>query len=173
MNIVHCTRERHAAAILEILNDAIVTSTAIYDYQPRPTAWMAQWFETKAAGGYPVIGAEDASGTLMGFATYGEFRGRPAYKYSIEHSVYVHEKHRRKGVARRLLEELIGLARKQEYHLIVGGIDAANTASIAFHEALGFEHAGTIRHAGFKFGKWLDLAFYQLILETPAHPVDG
>jgi L-amino acid N-acyltransferase len=173
MNIVQCTRERHAGAILDILNAAIVSSTALYDYRPRPAESMEKWFDAKAAGRYPVIGAEDASGALMGFASYGSFRAWPAYKYSVEHSVYVHESHRRKGVGRRLVEELIGAARRQDYHLLVGGIDATNTASIVLHESLGFRHAGTIHHAGFKFGKWLDLAFYELLLETPAHPVDG
>ena len=77
------------------------------------------------------------------------------------------------GVGKVLLAELIERARAQEYHVLVGGIDLSNRTSIALHERFGFTHAGTMRQAGFKFGKWLDLAFYQLILETPAHPVDG
>jgi L-amino acid N-acyltransferase YncA len=71
------------------------------------------------------------------------------------------------------MERLIALAREQELHVMVGGIDATNTVSIALHEKLGFVHAGTIREAGFKFGGWLDLAFYQLTLQTPRQPVDG
>jgi phosphinothricin acetyltransferase len=71
------------------------------------------------------------------------------------------------------MQRLIGAAGEQQYHVMVGGIDVTNAGSIALHERLGFVHAGTIRHAAFKFGKWLDLGFYQLLLETPAHPVDG
>lgn len=173
MRIVSCTRGRHAAAILGILNDAIVSSTALYDYRPRPLESMTGWFEAKEAGNFPVIGAEDESGRLLGFATYGMFRNWPAYKYTIEHSVYVHQDCRGEGIGSALLQRLITLAEQQDYHLMIGGIDAANDASVALHEKLGFVHAGTIRQAGFKFGRWLDLAFYQLILKTPEHPADG
>lgn len=173
MRIVQCTPEAHAPAILEILNEAIVNSTALYDYQPRPPESMAAWFEAKRKGNYPVIGAEDESGTLMGFASFGSFRAWPAYKYSVEHSVYVHAAYRGKGLGLQLMRELIAAARAGNYHVMVGGIDQQNHASVALHEKLGFSHAGTIRQAGFKFGRWLDLAFYQLLLDTPARPVDG
>jgi phosphinothricin acetyltransferase len=173
MNIVDCTHDTHAAAILAILNDAIATSTALFDYRPREPSSMAEWFRAKDARQFPVLGAVTADGTLMGFATYGTFRGWPAYKYTVEHSVYVHRDHRRKGVARALLTRLIAAAEEQDYHVLVAGIDASNAASIALHEQLGFTYAGTIHHAGFKFGRWLDLAFYELRLSTPAAPADG
>jgi len=173
MRIVDCSRERHAAAILDILNEAIVTSTALYDYVPRPPQSMAGWFQLKADSGFPVVGAESDDGTLLGFASYGTFRAWPAYKYTVEHSVYVHKDHRRRGVARVLMQELVARARGKGYHVLVGGIDIQNSASIALHESLGFVHAGTVRQAGFKFGRWLDLGFWQLVLETPAEPRDG
>ena len=173
MPIVSCTEARHAPAILAIFNDAIANSTALYEYHPRTMETMEKWFAAKRAGGYPVIGIEDEAGALLGFASYGAFRGYPANKYSVEPSVYVRGDQRGKGLGRLLLAELIALARQADLHVLVGGIDAANGASIALHEQLGFVHAGTVRHAAFKFGRWLDLAFYQLILETPAHPVDG
>ena len=173
MRLVRCTFESHAAPILDILNDAIVNTTAIYDYRPRPAESMVAWFDAKVAKQYPVVGALDDDGTLIGFATYGPFRTNPAYKYSVEHSVYVHKDCRRRGVGEALMRELIAIARMQQYHLMVGGIDATNAPSIALHERLGFRHAGTIGAAGFKFGRWLDLAFYTLTLETPTRPVDG
>lgn len=80
---------------------------------------------------------------------------------------------RGQGIGKRLLQELITAAQAQDYHVLVGGIDSANSVSIRLHEALGFTYCGTIRQAGFKFGRWLDLAFYQLILSTPAQPADG
>jgi len=173
MNIVTCDYERHAAAILAILNDAIVTSTALFDYEPRAPETMVEWFRAKKARQFPVLGAEGDDGELLGFASYGTFRAWPAYKYTIEHSVYVHRDHWRKGVARELMKRLIVEAERQSYHVMVAGIDAANSASIALHEQLGFAYAGTIHHAGFKFGRWLDLVFYELRLRTPAVPVDG
>lgn len=173
MKFVSCTHDRHAPAILEIFNEAILHSTALYDYRPRTLDSMAGWFDTRKAGNFPVIGLENAAGELMGFASYGTFRAFPAYKYSVEHSVYVDKNHRSKGCGLLLLQSLIDAARLQQMHVMVGGIDAENAASIALHRKLGFEHAGTIRQAGFKFGRWLDLAYYQLILETPQTPVDG
>lgn len=173
MNIVACTRERHSDAILSIFNEAIANSTALYVYEPRVPEFMTGWFEAKSSGNYPVIGIEDPSGQLLGFASYGAFRAWPAYKYSVEHSIYIDARHRGRGIGKRLLGELIERARKQNYHVLVGGIDLQNQASIALHERFGFTHAGTIRQAGFKFGRWLDLAFYQLILETPLQPVEG
>ena len=71
------------------------------------------------------------------------------------------------------MKKLIEAALAQERHVMVGGIDVENAVSIALHRKLGFEHAGTIKQAGYKFGRWLDLAFYQLILETPSAPVEG
>jgi L-amino acid N-acyltransferase len=173
MRIVPCAFDRHAPAILAIFNDAIVHSTALYDYKPRTPEMMAAWFEAKRKGNFPVIGAENELGELMGFGSFGTFRAWPGYKYSVEHSVYVDQRFRRRGVGRRLLEEIIRAGEAQNYHTLVGVIDATNTASIALHEALGFAHCGTIRQAGFKFGRWLDVAFYQKILPTPECPVDG
>ena len=173
MRIVKCSYEQHAGAILAILNDAIVSSTALFDYEPRSAESMVEWFRLKTVRQFPVIGAEAEDGALLGFATYGTFRAWPAYKYSVEHSVYVRKDHRRQGLARALMKHLIDLAMEQRYHTLVAGIDAANAPSIALHEQLGFNYVGTVRDAGFKFGRWLDLAFYQLLLPTPHQPRDG
>lgn len=171
--LVPCTFERHADAILDIFNDAILNSTALYDYAPRTLQSMVKWFDAKQAGGFPVIGIEDKAGTLLGFGSYGAFRAWPAYKYTVEHSVYVHRDHRGKGLGRVLMQALIEAARQNDLHALIGGIDATNSGSIALHERLGFKHVGTLPQVGFKFGRWLDLAFYQLLLDTPAQPVDG
>ena len=171
--VVECTFERHAASILDIFNDAILTSTALYDYKLRSAENMVAWFQAKTAGGFPVIGIEDEAGVLMAFGSYGGFRAWPAYKYSVEHSVYVHKAHRGKGLGKVVLEQLIAAAQKNDLHTIIGAIDATNTASIALHERLGFMHVGTLPQVGFKFGNWLDLVFYQLLLSTPRNPVDG
>jgi len=173
MTIIQCDPERHAAAILSIFNEAIVSSTALYDYKPRTAEMMQAWFEAKAKGNFPVLGVPGPGGELMGFASFGSFRAWPAYKYSVEHSVYVDARFRGRGVGRRLLAEVIATARSQDYHVLIGAIDAANQPSRALHERLGFTHCGTLRQVGFKFGRWLDLSFYQLILATPLQPIDG
>ena len=171
--LIDCTEAEHAGAILEILNEAIATSTALYDYAPRPPQAMVAWFAAKRAGGFPVIGAVDDEGRLMGFASYGTFRAFPAYKYTVEHSVYVHHGHRGCGLGKVLISALIERARASDVHVLVGCIDASNAGSIALHRSLGFTHSGTFPQVGFKFGRWLDAAFYQLVLETPSSPVDG
>lgn len=173
MHPVQCTEERHAGQILAIFNEAIANSTALYDYKPRTPESMVAWFATKRAHGFPVIGLEDDSDKLLGFASYGTFRAFPAYKYTVEHSVYVEAGHRGAGLGRTLLEAIIDEAAARDVHVMVGAIDAANAGSIGLHQRLGFEHAGTVRQAGFKFGRWLDVAFYQRILSTPLNPVDG
>lgn len=170
--IVDIGRER-SPEVLAILNEAIVNSTALYDYRPRPLSAMDAWFGAKEAGGFPVIGVVDAGGGLAGFATYGVFRAWPAYRYTVEHSVYVEVSHRGKGLGERLLRELIARAERDDRHVLVGGIDAANEPSRRLHRKLGFEWCGTVRQAGYKFGRWLDLEFHQRVLATPASPSEG
>jgi phosphinothricin acetyltransferase len=172
VSLIDCDRTR-SSEILSILNDAIEHSTALYDYRRRTPAMMEAWFDLKEQGRYPVIGAVDEAGRLLGFATYGTFRAWPGYKYTVEHSVYVDRASRGRGVGRQLLAAVIARARAQDYHVLIGGIDADNAVSIDLHTKLGFTFCGEIRDAGFKFGRWLHVRFYQLILDTPFHPVDG
>lgn len=169
MKLIYCNLE-HAEAILAIFNEVIRTSTALYEYKPRTPERIAEWFSSKAAKNDPVIGLETDDGILAGFASYGAFRSFPAYKYSVEHSVYVDHRFRGQGCGKRLLEELIPVVAAQGFHAMIGGIDSCNKASIALHRQLGFTHCGTVREAGFKFGRWLDLEFYQLILPGPEFP---
>ena len=142
MTLIDCDEGRHSAAILGILNDAILNSTALYEYVPRPPSAMAAWFAAKRAGGFPVLGVEDGQGTLLGFATYGGFRGFAAYKYTVEHSVYVHPGHRGRGVGRQLLSALVGRARAQDLH---GEERTRRLAEIAFEVNERTENIGARR----------------------------
>jgi len=166
-----CT-EKDLSQILDIFNEAIAHSTALYDYSARTMDYMKDWYSAKQNGNYPVIGAFDAKGSLLGFTSYGPFRNWSAYKYSVEHSIYVSADNRGKGIGKILLQEIIKSAREQDYHVLIGGIDAENKVSIHLHENEGFVFGGTIIHAGYKFGRWLDLSFYQLILPTPQYPTE-
>ena len=158
--------------ILTIYNDAILHTTAIYDYTPHTLAERTAWFDAHQKAGYPIF-VDDADGHIRGFAAYGSFRDWPAYKYTIEHSIYVHPAERRRGIARKLMEKLLATADAEGYATMVAGIDSANEGSIHLHEQLGFKKVGRIEKAGFKFGHWLDLVFYQRLLQGPARPADG
>ena len=151
-------------AILDIVNYSILHTTSNYHYEVLPIEVQLQWFEDKQAKNYPVIVA-DSGGKVTGFGTYGMFREKIGYQYTVEHSVYVENSFIGKGIGGKLLTELIQLARQEGYHVMVGGIDAENSGSIDFHKRYGFVENGTIKEAGFKFGRWLDLLFMQLILK--------
>jgi phosphinothricin acetyltransferase len=172
ISVIDCGPE-HIESILQIINHAIVHTTSVYDYRPRTASTIRQWMSDRSGQGHPILGACDERGLLVGFGSYGVFRPWPAYKYTVEHSLYVDPGHKRRGIGRRLLQALIDRARGQGYHAMIAGIDAANRPSIALHVSMGFAHAGTLREVGFKFGSWRDLVFYQLLLETPASPEDG
>lgn len=151
------------APILEIINDMILTSTALYDYEPRTLANQIAIFEDKLKKGFPVIVAT-IDNQVAGFGYYSEFRYRDGYRFTVEHSVYAAQNHIGKGIGKRIMEHLIGLAKEQQLHTMIGVIDSDNTASIAFHEKLGFEKVATIRETGFKFDRWLHSVFMQKML---------
>src|SRR5437764_1383418 len=112
--------------ILAIFNDAILNSTAVYDYKPRTPEMITAWFETKRKGNYPILGSVTPEGQLMGFGSYGTFRAWPGYKYTVEHSIYVAPQFRGRGLGKLLLQEIIDHARKQNYHVLIGAIDSQN-----------------------------------------------
>ncbi|OYQ47417.1 N-acetyltransferase [Flavobacterium cyanobacteriorum] len=154
----------HVPEIRSIVNHNILTASSIYDYGEKTAEEMEQWFTDKQNAGWPILIAE-AEGKVAGYATYGTFRAKEGYKYTVEHSVYVHHEYQGKGIGGMLLEALIALCREQGYHTMIGCIDAANTGSIAFHKRYGFTEAGLLKQSAFKFGQWLDLLFMQLMLQ--------
>lgn len=150
-------------AILEIINDQILTGVSLYDYQTRTLAQQLAIFDDKLQKGFPIIVAE-INNEVVGFGYYSEFRFREAYKFTVEHSVYTNKNYIGKGIGNLLLTELIALAKKQGLHTMIGVIDSENESSIAFHEKFGFEKAGFIKESGFKFNRWLDSVFMQKLL---------
>lgn len=152
-------------ATLAIYNDAILHSTAVYTYDVQTLDERKAWFDAKHQAQEPIFVFE-YEGKAVGFATYGQFRNWPAYLYSIEHSIYVDQSNRGKGIASQLLQHLIDDARSKNYRTIVAGIDASNNSSIQLHKKFNFKHAGTITNVGYKFNQWLDLAFYQYDLHA-------
>ena len=150
-------------AMLETYNDLIATTTSIYRDEPATIEERRSFFEARTKAGYPVIVAEDASG-VIGYASFGDFRAWPGYRFTVEHSVYARQDRRGSGVGGALMRELIARARGMGKHVMIGGVDAENTASLRFHERLGFEKVAHFKQVGFKFGRWLDLTFLQLTL---------
>ncbi|MDT3960459.1 N-acetyltransferase family protein [Staphylococcus kloosii] len=150
-------------AILEIYNDAILNTTAVYTYEAQTLENRVQWFDIKSTHNEPIFVFE-LDNKAVGFATYGSFRDWPAYQYTIEHSIYVDKDYRGNGIARKLLTELLTDVKAKGYKTIVAGIDATNDKSIHLHKKFNFTYSGTITNVGYKFDHWLDLAFYQLDL---------
>jgi L-amino acid N-acyltransferase len=149
--------------LTEIYNDVIATSTAVFANQPVTLAEREQWWRARSAQGYPVLIARDASG-VAGFATFGDFRSWPGYRFTVEHSVHVRAAGRGRGVGSQLLQALFPYAAALGKHVMIAGVDASNAASIRFHERHGFTRVGHLREVGFKFERWLDLVFLQRTL---------
>jgi len=160
-------RETDLAGMLAIYNDAVLTTTAVYDYKPRTAEQQAAWFQAKRDQGYPVLVAE-IDGTVVGFASYGPFRPWPAYLHSVENSLYVAADWRGRGIGSLLLPALIQRATDRGLHTMIAGIDAANQASLRLHAKFGFEPVARFREVGWKFERWLDLAFLQRMLGKEA-----
>ena len=151
--------------ILAIYNDVIATSTAVYRDDPASLDDRQQWLNARRAQSYPIIVAAGGSG-IVGFASYGDFRAWPGYRFSVEHTVHVRADERGRGVGTMLMQALIQRAIEQRKHVMIGGVDADNEPSLRFHERLGFVRAAHLRQVGFKFGRWLDLVFVQRILNA-------
>ena len=156
-------------SILAIYNHSITATTAVFSYEPHTIEMRRAWWREKQADGFPVLVAFEGT-EIAGFASYGPFRAWPAYQYTIENSVHVAEAFRRRGAARALMAALIADAQQREYHAIVAGIVSDNTASLALHASLGFVEVAHFREVGYKFGRWQDLKFMELLLATPKHP---
>jgi phosphinothricin acetyltransferase len=157
--------EQDVPGILAIYNDVIATSTAVYRDDPASLADRLEWFNARRAQACPIlVAAGDAD--ILGFASYGDFRSWPGYRFSVEHTVHIRAGERGRGVGTTLMQALIRRAIEQEKHVMIGGVDADNEPSLRFHERLGFIRAAHLRQVGFKFGRWLDLVFVQRILTT-------
>lgn len=156
-------REHDLAGLTEIYNDVIATSTAVYSDTPVTLEDRLAWWRGRTAQGYPVLVAAEQS-RVLGFATFGDFRSWPGYRHTIEHTVHVSAACRGRGIGGTLVQALFPRAAALGKHVMIAGVDAANTASIRFHERLGFVRAAELREVGFKFGRWLDLTFMQRFL---------
>ncbi|ORL83485.1 GNAT family N-acetyltransferase [Prescottella equi] len=149
--------------ILEIHNEAIANSTAIWDETLADLDERRRWLDDRRANGFPVLVA-DVDGAVAGYASYGVWRAKSGYRYTVENSVYVHVDHHRRGIATALMTALIERARAGGIHVIVASVESSNTTSIALHERFGFRIVAQMPEVGRKFGRWLDMTYLQLTL---------
>jgi phosphinothricin acetyltransferase len=172
MVTIRLAREADIPAISDIYNHIILNTTAVYQYEAQTLDMRKAWYDAKMKDGYPVFVAED-EGLVIGFSSYGPFRAWAAYKYTVENSVYVAVGQRGKGIGKLLIQPLIDSAREKGMHAIIAGIDATNDSSVRLHQSFGFREVAHFKEVGYKFGRWLDLKFLELVLETPNRPEEG
>lgn len=151
-------------AITRIYRHAVLNGTASFELEPPDEAEMTRRMRTLIDGNYPYLVAQE-NGTILGYAYAGPYRARPAYRWSVENSIYVDAAAHRRGVGRVLLERLIAEAEMRGFRQMIAVIgDSSQTPSIELHRALGFHLVGTVEHVGFKFGRWLDTVLMQRAL---------
>ena len=160
---IRFANEADLPALLAIYNDAVENTLAIWNETLVDLENRREWLKARNRDGFPVLVAEREE-QVVGYASYGPFRPFEGFRHSSELSVYVASDARGGGIGRALLAELVEEARERKVHVLVAGIEAGNTASIALHKSQGFEDSGTLKQVGQKFGRWLDLTFMQKIL---------
>ena len=152
-------------AILAIYNDAVLTTTATYDYEPRPLEHRQQWFDDHEKGGFAMFVAVEAAADgpelVVGWSALNRYHDRAGFRFTTENSVYVAASHRGRGIGGLLLAPLVPAAKERGLRAIIAAIDATNEASIRLHARHGFEHVGLFKEVGFKFGRWLDVAYME------------
>lgn len=164
MITVRQATENDLLQMLEIYNDIIIHTTAVWDYNPHTMEMRQIWFNTKKEQGFPVFVAEE-NNKIVGFSTIGPFRTWAGYRFTVENSVYVANDCRGRGVGKLLLSPLIDAAKKLQLHSIIAGIDADNIVSIELHKKFGFTEAAHLKEVGYKFDRWLDLKLLELIIQ--------
>jgi L-amino acid N-acyltransferase len=149
--------------MLDIYNEVVANSTAIYSEAATSLSEFAARLKLREEQNYPTLVAE-SGGEVLGFASFGDFRAWPCYRYTVEHTVHVRSDQRGQGIGRSLLEALIPRASALGKHVLIAGIDADNARSIRLHQRMGFEAIAHFREVGRKFDRWLDLVFMQRFL---------
>ena len=152
------------SGILDIYNEAVLNTTASYDYEPRDMAHRVAWFETHAEQRLPIFVAVDDRGGVAGWSSLSRYHDRRGYQFTVENSVYVAAPLRGQGVGKLLMPPLIQSARELGLRAIIAAIDAENTASIRLHARFGFVEVGHFKQVGFKFGRWLDVVYMERLL---------
>ena len=164
MTTIRAATSADLSAITRIYDHAVREGTASFEIEPPDEAEMTRRYRALLEGGYPYLVAE-LDGRIAGYAYAGAYRTRPAYRWTVEDSVYVDPAASRRGIGRALLDQLIAESTARDFRQMIAVIgDSAQTASIELHRAAGFRLVGTIENVGFKFGRWLDSVIMQRAL---------
>lgn len=165
MITVRAASEADLPAILDIYNEAVLNTTASYDYEPRTLEHRQQWFAERQSEGYAVFVAVDDRGRVVGWSALNPYHSRSGYRFTAENSVYVAADQRGRGIGRQLLGPLLEAARARGLRAVIAAIDADNESSIRLHASFGFEKVGHFPQIGFKFDRWLDVVYMQKLLD--------
>jgi L-amino acid N-acyltransferase YncA len=152
------------SAILDIYNEAVLNTTATYDYEPHTLEARRAWFDEHVRDNYPVFVAQNGDGRVVGWGSLSKFRPRVGYRFTAEDSVYVAADQRGRGIGKSLLQPVIQAARDLGLHAVMAGIDADGKASIRLHAYFGFVQVAYLKQVGWKFGRWLDVVYMELSL---------
>lgn len=166
---IRAARPEDVPAINAIYNASVAVSTASWDIDPEPLATRQAWFERRARLGHPVLVAED-DGRVLGWGSWGTFRDKPGYARTMEHTLYVAEDARGRGVGNALLAAIVETARAAGVHVLLGVLSNENDVSLRLHEKLGFREMARLPQVGAKFGRWLDMVLVQLVLDDAPAP---
>jgi phosphinothricin acetyltransferase len=153
-----------AVQVAGIYNYYIDTSHATFELEPVDTAEMEKRMRETDRGGYPFFVAEE-DGELIGYAYGRYFRPRAAYRHSIEISVYIRNGYEGREIGRKLYDELFPVIFAGDFHAVIAGISLPNDASVRLHEKYGFEKVAHFREVGFKFDRWIDVAYWELLID--------
>jgi len=163
--LVRPARFSDCPGILEIYNEAVLNTTASYDYEPRSLAHREEWLAAHERDRFPVFVAEASGGEVLGWSALNKFHDRVGYRFTSENSIYVAPAWRGRGLGGRLLAPLIEAAPARGLHAVIACIDAQNEASLRLHQRFGFQRVGLFRRVGYKFNRWLDVVYLELMIE--------
>ncbi|KAF9393041.1 hypothetical protein CPB97_004066 [Podila verticillata] len=157
--------EADVNAINAIVNYEVDHSVNNFNYSSRSEEDALVWFRSTINGGYPILVAVDPeTDFIAGYACLGSFRQKDGYRFTAEYSLYIHQDHRRRGLGRLLLRDLLIKAKELKFHAIIGSISEGNEGSLKLCADFGFRVVGTMRENGYKFDRWIDNTFVELIL---------
>ena len=161
--VIRPAKDSDLVAINDIYNHYVRHSTCTYQEEIEPIESRRQWFHRHGEQ-HPIVIAE-LDKQVVGWGSLSAYHARSAYRRTVENSVYVHHEFHRRGIGSLVLKNLISHARNLGHRAIIAGIDAEQNASVALHAAFEFQHVGRLKQVGFKFGRWLDVIYMELLIE--------